>query len=209
MPAQVRDLLPRVVEGDGRKARRAPSARHARHGAGDSLPVSMRRVDLRLVGGGLGGCPFAPGATGNVATEDVLYLLDRIGIETGIDLDALIAVARWLAGELGHDLPGRVLTRRALPAGRRGLAAQAGRRALAVNGLAAGEGEVHGVVVDRPPAPAYRAARAVPGSRRSLANPSNTSLLGQASTMQDAVVGAAGRRAGSCWQAPISATIAS
>ena len=56
-----------------------------------------------------GGCPFAPGATGNVATEDVVYLLERSGLETGIDLDALIAVARWLAGQLGHDLPGRVL----------------------------------------------------------------------------------------------------
>ena len=48
--------------------------------------------------GGLGGCPFAPRATGNVATEDVLYLLDREGVETGVDLDALIGVARWLEG---------------------------------------------------------------------------------------------------------------
>ena len=46
--------------------------------------------------GGLGGCPFAPRATGNVATEDVLYLLDREGVETGVDLDALIGVAHWL-----------------------------------------------------------------------------------------------------------------
>lgn len=58
--------------------------------------------------GGLGGCPFAPRATGNVATEDVLYLLDREGVETGVDLDALIAVARWLEELLGRELPGRV-----------------------------------------------------------------------------------------------------
>ena len=58
--------------------------------------------------GGLGGCPFAPRATGNVATEDVLYLLEREGIETGVDLDALIAVARWLEDLLGRELPGRV-----------------------------------------------------------------------------------------------------
>jgi isopropylmalate/homocitrate/citramalate synthase len=58
--------------------------------------------------GGVGGCPFAPKATGNVATEDVLFLLDREGVETGVDLDGLIAVARWLEGVLGRELPGRV-----------------------------------------------------------------------------------------------------
>ena len=57
---------------------------------------------------GLGGCPFAPRATGNVATEDVVYLLEREGVETGIDLDALIAVAEWLEQLLGRTLPGRV-----------------------------------------------------------------------------------------------------
>jgi isopropylmalate/homocitrate/citramalate synthase len=58
--------------------------------------------------GGIGGCPFAPRATGNVATEDLVYLLHGEGIETGVDLDALIGVAEWLAGILGRDLPGRV-----------------------------------------------------------------------------------------------------
>ena len=58
--------------------------------------------------GGLGGCPFAPRATGNVATEDVLYLLDREGVETGVDLDAVSSVARWLESLLGRELPGRV-----------------------------------------------------------------------------------------------------
>ena len=58
--------------------------------------------------GGLGGCPFAPRATGNVATEDVLYLLDREGVETGVDLGRLIEVATWLSELLGRTLPGRV-----------------------------------------------------------------------------------------------------
>lgn len=58
--------------------------------------------------GGLGGCPFAPNATGNVATEDVVYLLEREGFTTGVDLDALIAVAAWLETTLGRQLPGRV-----------------------------------------------------------------------------------------------------
>lgn len=58
--------------------------------------------------GGVGGCPFAPRATGNVATEDLVYLLERGGVDTGVDLDALIAVAEWLARILGRDLPGRV-----------------------------------------------------------------------------------------------------
>jgi hydroxymethylglutaryl-CoA lyase len=58
--------------------------------------------------GGVGGCPFAPRATGNVATEDLVYLLEREGVETGVDLDALIAAADWLARVLGRDLPGRV-----------------------------------------------------------------------------------------------------
>ncbi len=58
--------------------------------------------------GGLGGCPFAPRATGNVATEDLVYLLHGEGVETGIDLDALIGVAEWLEGVLGRELPGQV-----------------------------------------------------------------------------------------------------
>jgi hydroxymethylglutaryl-CoA lyase/(R)-citramalyl-CoA lyase len=58
--------------------------------------------------GGIGGCPFAPRATGNIATEDLVYLLHGEGVETGIDLDALIAVAEWLEGVLGRELPGQV-----------------------------------------------------------------------------------------------------
>jgi isopropylmalate/homocitrate/citramalate synthase len=58
--------------------------------------------------GGTGGCPFAPRATGNIATEDLVYLLHGMGHETGIDLEALIEVAEWLVQQLGKELPGQV-----------------------------------------------------------------------------------------------------
>lgn len=59
--------------------------------------------------GGLGGCPFSPGATGNVPTEDVVHLLDALGMTTGVDLDALIQVALDLEAVIGHRLPGQVM----------------------------------------------------------------------------------------------------
>jgi hydroxymethylglutaryl-CoA lyase/(R)-citramalyl-CoA lyase len=58
--------------------------------------------------GGTGGCPFAPRATGNIATEDLVYLLHNMGYVTGIDLDALIEVASWLERQLGKELPGQL-----------------------------------------------------------------------------------------------------
>lgn len=58
--------------------------------------------------GGIGGCPFAPNATGNVATEDVQYILQRSGVETGLSLDGLIETAKWLGGKMGRTLPGLV-----------------------------------------------------------------------------------------------------
>ncbi len=58
--------------------------------------------------GGIGGCPFAPKATGNICTEDLVYLLHGDGVETGIDLDALIGISEWLEGVLGRQLPGQV-----------------------------------------------------------------------------------------------------
>ena len=57
---------------------------------------------------GLGGCPFAPGATGNVATEDLVWMLHRAGIETGVDLDALVEVARWISGAIDRPISGHV-----------------------------------------------------------------------------------------------------
>ncbi len=61
--------------------------------------------------GGLGGCPFAPGATGNLATEDLLYLLDRMGAETGVDLQQQAEASRYIAGVLSRKLPSRQLQR--------------------------------------------------------------------------------------------------
>ena len=55
--------------------------------------------------GGAGGCPFAPRATGNIATEDLVYLLHGMGVETGVDLDAVIEIGQWLSGALGKELP--------------------------------------------------------------------------------------------------------
>ncbi len=55
--------------------------------------------------GGIGGCPFAPGATGNVATEDLVYMLERAGYATGYDLDALTETARWIGGKIGRPAP--------------------------------------------------------------------------------------------------------
>jgi hydroxymethylglutaryl-CoA lyase/(R)-citramalyl-CoA lyase len=63
-------------------------------------------VSLDASVGGAGGCPFAPNATGNIATEDLVYLLRGLGVDTGIDLDTLIEASRWLGGQLGKDLPG-------------------------------------------------------------------------------------------------------
>jgi hydroxymethylglutaryl-CoA lyase len=72
-----------------------------------SLELGISTVDSAL--GGLGGCPYAPGAAGNVATEDVIYMLHGMGIETGVDLDKLIEVSRRTAGVVGHELPSKVL----------------------------------------------------------------------------------------------------
>jgi hydroxymethylglutaryl-CoA lyase/(R)-citramalyl-CoA lyase len=65
--------------------------------------------------GGIGGCPYAPRATGNIATEDLVYLLEGEGIATGVDLDALIATAEWLEGVLGRRLEGYVYRAGAAP----------------------------------------------------------------------------------------------
>ena len=69
--------------------------------------IGARRFDAAL--GGLGGCPFAPGASGNICTEDLVNLCDEIGIPTGIDLPKLIALSRTLPALLGHDVPGQLM----------------------------------------------------------------------------------------------------
>jgi hydroxymethylglutaryl-CoA lyase len=60
--------------------------------------------------GGLGRCPYAKGATGNLATEDLIWMLHGLGIHTGIDLDALAATSSWMAQHVGHPSPSRVVT---------------------------------------------------------------------------------------------------
>ncbi|MDO8717736.1 MAG: hydroxymethylglutaryl-CoA lyase, partial [Polaromonas sp.] len=58
--------------------------------------------------GGLGGCPYAPGASGNISSEDAIHMLDAMGYDTGIDMSRLLAVARQLPDIVGHDVPGQV-----------------------------------------------------------------------------------------------------
>ena len=63
------------------------------------LPLGLRSIDSSLAG--LGGCPYSPGATGNVPTEDVVYALHKLGYSTGIDLEKLIEAGAWLCETLG------------------------------------------------------------------------------------------------------------
>jgi hydroxymethylglutaryl-CoA lyase len=72
-----------------------------------SLQMGITTFDSSA--GGLGGCPYAPGASGNAATEDLLYLFDRLGIETGVDLKLLRRASHFIGQELARDLPSRVL----------------------------------------------------------------------------------------------------
>ena len=73
----------------------------------EALNIGLTRFESSV--GGLGGCPFAPGATGNVCTEDIVYLFHELGIETGVDLDELIRVARRVEEVIGRPLPGQVM----------------------------------------------------------------------------------------------------
>ena len=74
--------------------------------AGAAIRIGVRRFDASC--GGLGGCPYAPGAAGNLATEDLVYFCDRMGYGTGMDLSSLFEAARFVSGVLGRALPGRV-----------------------------------------------------------------------------------------------------
>jgi hydroxymethylglutaryl-CoA lyase len=111
-PRQVRELTAQVLE-------RFPPPDdtyytlhfHNTRGMGLANVVAGLEAGVRSFDGsvaGLGGCPFAPGATGNIATEDLVYLLHGEGWSTGIELDGLIEAAHWLEEQLGHPLPGRV-----------------------------------------------------------------------------------------------------
>jgi hydroxymethylglutaryl-CoA lyase len=72
-----------------------------------ALQLGIRTIDSAI--GGLGGCPYAPGASGNVATEDVVYMLQGMGVHTGVDLDKLVAISAKLSGQLGRELPSKYL----------------------------------------------------------------------------------------------------
>jgi hydroxymethylglutaryl-CoA lyase len=105
VPSQVDELLPLL-------AKRIDMNQIAFH-FHDTRGTALANVYAALQGGvhifdssagGLGGCPYAPGATGNVGTEDVLYLLHSMGIETGIDLAKIRAASRFISGILGHSL---------------------------------------------------------------------------------------------------------
>lgn len=107
VPAQVRELVGRLC-GAG-----ASVGVHSHDTRNTGLANALAAVEAGATVfdtsvGGTGGCPFAPRATGNVATEDLVYLLHGMGYETGVDLASLIGCARWLSEQLGKELPGRL-----------------------------------------------------------------------------------------------------
>jgi len=106
-PGPVRRLLERIAVLGPRTGGHFHDTRHT--GVANALAaVEAGASVLDASVGGLGGCPFAPRATGNVATEDVVYALEEEGLRTGIDLDALVETAGWIGVELGRALPGGV-----------------------------------------------------------------------------------------------------
>jgi hydroxymethylglutaryl-CoA lyase len=72
-----------------------------------AVEAGVRTLDSSC--GGIGGCPFAPAATGNIPTEDLIYMLQRMGLETGVDLPALLETSQWLQRTLDHPVPGMVV----------------------------------------------------------------------------------------------------
>ncbi len=86
---------------------------HDTYGQGLANTLAAFEAGVRIAdtsAGGLGGCPFAPGATGNLATEDLVWALHGSGVSTGVDLDALVEISAWMAGVLGRPSPSRVVT---------------------------------------------------------------------------------------------------
>ncbi|HZE03984.1 MAG TPA: hydroxymethylglutaryl-CoA lyase [Solirubrobacteraceae bacterium] len=109
VPAQVRRLLPDAVDlfagrPVGLHLHNTRNTGYANAVAGLDHGASVFDASI----GGLGGCPFAPRATGNIATEDLIYLLDGEGVRTGIDLDRLLEVSRWLGDVMERELPSLV-----------------------------------------------------------------------------------------------------
>lgn len=115
-PAQVAEMVGRVREAVSGVPVRVHF--HNTRGTGvanvwAAVQEGVATVDASL--GGLGGCPFAPGAAGNVATEDVAYMLEGSGVATGLDLPQLVEAARWLKGVMGRPLPAMVSRAPAFP----------------------------------------------------------------------------------------------
>lgn len=81
-----------------------------------AIQAGVRALDASC--GGIGGCPFAPAATGNIPTEDLIYMLHRMGCDTGVDLPALLETSRWLQEKLEHPVPGMVVKAGLFPAPR-------------------------------------------------------------------------------------------
>jgi hydroxymethylglutaryl-CoA lyase len=106
-PAQVRDLTAGVRSAVGE----TPPLRYHFHntrntGFANAFAAVLDGVTvLDASAGGIGGCPFAPNATGNIATDDLVYMLERMGMATGWDLEALLPTARFLSEQLGHQVP--------------------------------------------------------------------------------------------------------
>jgi isopropylmalate/homocitrate/citramalate synthase len=105
VPSQVKELV------RGSRALGASVGAHFHNTRNTGYANAVAAVEEGVVSldasvGGAGGCPFAPKATGNIATEDLAYLLRGLGLELGIDLDSLIGTSQWLAGRLGKELPG-------------------------------------------------------------------------------------------------------
>lgn len=106
-PRRVRALTERVAALGGTIGGHFHNTRNTGYAnAVSALEAGATLLDASV--GGLGGCPFAPRATGNIATEDLVYLLEGDGVETGVDLEALVHVAQWLEDVLGRELPGQV-----------------------------------------------------------------------------------------------------
>jgi isopropylmalate/homocitrate/citramalate synthase len=107
VPAQVRELV------RGARSLGATVGAHFHNTRNTGYANALAALEEGVVSldasvGGAGGCPFAPKATGNIATEDLVYLLRGMGVDTGIDLDALIHTSQWLGQQLGKELPGMV-----------------------------------------------------------------------------------------------------
>jgi isopropylmalate/homocitrate/citramalate synthase len=106
-PTQVERLVERILTG----TREAGVHLHNTRNTGYANALAALKAGATVLDasvGGLGGCPYAPKATGNIATEDLVYLLEGEGVDTGVDLDALVAVSEWLEGMLGRRLEGYV-----------------------------------------------------------------------------------------------------